>query len=187
MRFFQTLSRRQREMKITRVATLELATRQVKKSQGKSRQSWNFRDKIAEIVAPVATLQLLARSCNATKEYLANETKVGMSVYSAQVSRSMRFARPLICHKCSHPGAKATQQNLKKIASPARDKNRSCSRGCISLGFFFKCLISLKTSKICHILRTVPTIVIAHTFCASRDTRVSFRWCSLIQGYFCAA
>ena len=27
---------------------------------------------------------------------------------------------------------------------------------------------------ICH-LRTVPTIVIAHTFCASRDTRISYR------------
>ena len=39
MRFFQTLSRRQREMKIARVATLELATRQVKKSQEKGRQS----------------------------------------------------------------------------------------------------------------------------------------------------
>ena len=25
------------------------------------------------------------------------------------------------------------------------------------------------------VLRTVPTIVIAHTFCASRDTRVSYR------------
>ena len=24
-------------------------------------------------------------------------------------------------------------------------------------------------------LRTVPTIVIAHTFCASRDTRISYR------------
>ena len=35
-------------------------------------------------------------------------------------------------------------------------------------------------------LRTVPTIVIAHTFCASRDTRISYRWCLLIQGYFCA-
>ena len=39
MRFFQILSRRQREMKIARVATLELATRQVKKSQEKSRQN----------------------------------------------------------------------------------------------------------------------------------------------------
>ena len=32
----------------------------------------------------------------------------------------------------------------------------------------------------------VPTIVIAHTFCASRDTRISYRRCLLIQGYFCA-
>ena len=36
------------------------------------------------------------------------------------------------------------------------------------------------------ILRTMPTIVIAHTFCASRDTRISYRRCLLIQGYFCA-
>ena len=35
-------------------------------------------------------------------------------------------------------------------------------------------------------LRTVPTIVTAHTFCASRDTRVSYGWCRLIQEYFCA-
>ena len=33
----------------------------------------------------------------------------------------------------------------------------------------------------------MPTIVIAHTFFASRDTRISYRWCLLIQGYFCAA
>jgi len=26
-------------------------------------------------------------------------------------------------------------------------------------------------------LRTVPTIVIAHTFCASPDTRISYRQC----------
>ena len=31
-----------------------------------------------------------------------------------------------------------------------------------------------------------PTIVIAHTFCASPDTRISYRQCLLIQGYFCA-
>ena len=86
MRFFQTLSRRQREMKIARVATLELATRRVKKSQEKSRQSWNFRDKITEIVDRVATLQLFARACDATKDYLANEIKVEISVYSALVS-----------------------------------------------------------------------------------------------------
>jgi len=36
------------------------------------------------------------------------------------------------------------------------------------------------------ILRTVPTIVTAHTFCASPDTRISHRQCLLIQGYFCA-
>ena len=33
---------------------------------------------------------------------------------------------------------------------------------------------------------TVPTFVTAHTFCASRDTRVSYGWCLLIQEYFCA-
>ena len=37
-----------------------------------------------------------------------------------------------------------------------------------------------------HYLRTVPTIVTAHTFCASQDTRVSYGLCLLIQGYFCA-
>ena len=35
-------------------------------------------------------------------------------------------------------------------------------------------------------LRTVHTIVIAHMFCASSDTRISYRQCLLIQGYFCA-
>ena len=30
-----------------------------------------------------------------------------------------------------------------------------------------------------------PTIVIAHTFCASPDTRISYRQWLLIQGYFC--
>ena len=34
-------------------------------------------------------------------------------------------------------------------------------------------------------LRTVPTIVIAHTFCASPDTWISYRQSLLIQGYFC--
>ena len=36
------------------------------------------------------------------------------------------------------------------------------------------------------LLRTVPTIVIAHTVCASRGTRISYGWCLLTQGYFCA-
>ena len=35
-------------------------------------------------------------------------------------------------------------------------------------------------------LRTVPTIVIAHTLCAFPDSRISYRQCLLIQGYFCA-
>ena len=35
-------------------------------------------------------------------------------------------------------------------------------------------------------LRTVTTIVIAHTFCASPDTRISYCQCLLIQEYFCA-
>ena len=34
-------------------------------------------------------------------------------------------------------------------------------------------------------LRTVPTIAIAHTFCASPDTRISYQRCLIIQGYFC--
>ena len=80
MRFSQTLTRRQREMKIARVATLELATRRVKKSQEKSRQSWNFRDKIAEIVARVATLQLFARACYATKDYLYNADAISILI-----------------------------------------------------------------------------------------------------------
>ena len=40
--------------------------------------------------------------------------------------------------------------------------------------------------SVLYSLRTVPTIVIVHTFCASWDTRISYRWCLLIQGYFCA-
>ena len=33
----------------------------------------------------------------------------------------------------------------------------------------------------------MPTIVIAHTFCAFRNSRISYGLCLLIQGYFCAA
>ena len=46
--------------------------------------------------------------------------------------------------------------------------------------FDFKALMCQKT------LKTVPTIVNAHMFCVSRDTRISFGCCLLIQGYFCA-
>ena len=45
-------------------------------------------------------------------------------------------------------------------------------------------LMYLKLDYLRH-LRTVPTIVTAHTFCASPDTRISYRQCLLIQGYFC--
>ena len=45
---------------------------------------------------------------------------------------------------------------------------------------------SNKRTRINLYLRTVPTIVIAHTFCASPDTRISYRQCVLIQGSFCA-
>ena len=48
-----------------------------------------------------------------------------------------------------------------------------------------KTILLNKSLKKGH-LRTVPTIVIAHTFCASPDTRISYRQCLLIQGYFCA-
>ena len=44
------------------------------------------RKKSPEIVDRVATLQLFARACDATTDYLANEIKVGISVYSALVS-----------------------------------------------------------------------------------------------------
>ena len=33
-------------------------------------------------------------------------------------------------------------------------------------------------------LRMVPTIVIAHMFCASRDTQISYWWCLLIGDIF---
>ena len=32
--------------------------------------------------------------------------------------------------------------------------------------------------------RMAPTFVTAHTFCVSRDTRISYGWCLLIQGLF---
>ena len=43
----------------------------------------------------------------------------------------------------------------------------------------------LEYNNYCY-LRTVPTIVIAHMFCASPETRISYRRCILFQGYFCA-
>ena len=62
-------------MKIARVATLELATRQVKNRRKKSPELKFSRQKLG-IVARVATLQLFAQACDATKEYLANEISI---------------------------------------------------------------------------------------------------------------
>ena len=42
------------------------------------------------------------------------------------------------------------------------------------------------TESVLFVLRTVPTIVMVHTFCASPDTRISYRQCLLIPGSFCA-
>ena len=47
---------------------------------------------------------------------------------------------------------------------------------------------SILSSVVLHVdihFRTALTFVTAHTFYASRDTRVSYGWCLLIQGYFC--
>ena len=46
------------------------------------------------------------------------------------------------------------------------------------------CFVAFSLTNASYILRTVPTIVIAHTFCASPDTRVFYRWCLLMQEYF---
>ena len=51
------------------------------------------------------------------------------------------------------------------------------------LSIEFRKQVSFQDPKI-H-LRTVPTFVTAHTFCASRDTRISYG-CLLTQRYFCA-
>ena len=40
------------------------------------------------------------------------------------------------------------------------------------------------TESVLFVLGTVPTIVIAHAFCISPDTRMSYLQCLLIQGSF---
>ena len=60
-----------------------------------------------------------------------------------------------------------------------------CSRvGCSFISLYN--LQVMNTMNTPLILRTVPIFVTVHTFCVSRDTRVSYGWCLLIQGYFCA-
>jgi len=48
-----------------------------------------------------------------------------------------------------------------------------------------KSLLFLNHRWLLKTLRTVPTIVIVHAFCASPDTWISYRRWLLIQGYFC--
>ena len=47
--------------------------------------------------------------------------------------------------------------------------------GIVLKGKEYKASISHMNNSTPHFLRTVPTFVIAHTFCASRDTQVSYR------------
>ena len=51
------------------------------------------------------------------------------------------------------------------------------------LCYFFPSMLS---NYYALILRTVSTVVIAHTLCASLDTWISYEWCFLIRGYLCA-
>ena len=57
---------------------------------------------------------------------------------------------------------------------------------CYALSVYRVFILLASSDSDKHMLRTVPTIVIAHTFCASPDTQISYRQCLLIQGYFCA-
>ena len=54
------------------------------------------------------------------------------------------------------------------------------------MGYVMSCVPMYKENFCLLSLRMVPTIVIEHTFCASRDTWISYRRCLLIQEYFCA-
>ena len=54
-----------------------------------------------------------------------------------------------------------------RLPIPSSQHRSTKSNGCIS-----KCW-----SRLSSPLRTVPSIVIAHTFCTSRDTRISYGWC----------
>ena len=70
---------------------------------------------------------------------------------------------------------------MKKIEVQKTENPLIYNKGKKSSLKFYK-LLDTKISP----LRTVPTIVIAHTFCAPPDARISYRRCLLIQGYFCA-
>ena len=78
---------------------------------------------------------------------------------------------------------------IKKIVYDAADL--SLQYKYLQLSSINIALLLAVLSDTCHgtcysnYLRTVPTFVIAHTFCASRDNHVSYGWCLQIQGYFC--
>ena len=77
------------------------------------------------------------------------------------------------------------------IAWHFNNLSRSHLQSQVTFAQVVKMPVLLRTTRtltwmiVCH-LRTVPTIVIAHTFCASPDTQISYRRCLLIQEYFCA-
>ena len=77
------------------------------------------------------------------------------------------------------------KQELMYGLSAGTKKSGRCGEVAVSGGSTVKtvarCFCTNRTS-----LRTVPTFVTARTFCASRDTQVSYGWCLVIQGYFCA-
>ena len=112
MRFFKKLSRRQRTVKIARVATHEHATRQLKKMQKKVAR-------VKYLVTKSLTLSLAQSPCNffvtlATQikdiqpiEF-TNDNKARLN-YQPSLARSLlQHFVTRICHACSHHRAPAT-------------------------------------------------------------------------------
>ena len=68
--------------------------------------------------------------------------------------------------------------------------NSTCGANAVCLnlpgGYACKCKIDFTGAQCDTRKLTVPTFVTVHTFCASQATWVSYGWCLLIQGYFCA-
>ena len=73
------------------------------------------------------------------------------------------------------------QEEMQNRKTTEQAKETEEVQGNKSINFRWMCSIPYGVH-----LRTVPTIVIAHTFCASPNTRISYRQCLPIQGYFCA-
>ena len=78
---------------------------------------------------------------------------------------------------------------LKRLPEPYTYNTFVTAFRCKITGALTRRIITISTGKLKKkkdYLRTVPIFVTARTFCVSRDTRVSYGWCLLIQGYFCA-